>query len=196
MKHALSFLTLILAAGALGGCGSSPVARFYTLKPDATLTSGESSMPLHVVVNPVTIPDLVDRPQIVTRVAGNRVSLDEFDRWAEPLKSDIARVIAADLGALLGSEHVSVFDTGADVPPVWRVRVDVMRFDSAPGDAVTVEAQWTVWSPKKSAPVTGRSLEHESVQGQGYDALVAAHDRALAAVSRDIESAIRTSLAQ
>nr|WP_206997253.1 PqiC family protein [Trinickia mobilis] len=186
----------MLAAVVLGGCGSSPIARFYTLKPDATLTSAGDAMPLHVVVSPVTIPDLVDRPQIVTRVAGNQVSLDEFDRWGEPLKGDIARVIAADLGALLGSERVSVFDTGADVPPAWHVRVDVMRFDSMPGDAVTVEAQWTVWPPKKFAPVMGRSLEHEPVRGQSYDALVAAHDRALAAVSRDIASAIRTSLAQ
>jgi uncharacterized protein len=184
----------MLVAGMLGGCGSSPNARFYTLKPDATLTSAENSVPLQVVVNPVTIPDLVDRPQIVTQGAGNQVSLDEFARWAEPLKGDIARVIAANLGALLGSERVSVFDSGSDVPPVWRVRVDVVRFDSMPGDSVTVDAQWTVWPPKKNAPVMGSSLEHEPVKGQGYDALVAAHDRALAAVSRDIASAIRTSL--
>ena len=196
MKRILSFLAFILAAGVLGGCGSSPTARFYTLNPDASLTSAENSVPLRVVVNPVTIPDLVDRPQIVTRGAGNQVSLDEFARWAGPLKGDIARVIAADLGALLGSERVSVFDSGSDVPPVWRVRVDVMRFDSMQGTAVTVEAQWTVWPPEKGAPVLGRSLEREPVQGQGYDALVAAHDRALAAVSRDIASAIRTSLSQ
>ena len=198
MKRSLSFLAVLLLAlaGVLGGCGSSPVSRFYTLKPDATLASDASSMPLHVVVNPVTIPDLVDRPQIVTGAAGNQVSIDEFDRWAEPLKGDIARVIAADLGALLGSERVTVFDTGADVSSVWHVRVDVMRFDSMPGDAVTVEAQWAVWPPKNPAPVWGHSLEHEPVQGQGYDAVVAAHDRALAAVSRDIASAIRTNLAQ
>jgi uncharacterized lipoprotein YmbA len=196
VKFLLCSLLVIVAAGVLGGCGSSPIARFYTLNPDATLTSAGNAVPLHVVVSPVTIPDLVDRPQIVARVAGNQVSLDEFDRWGEPLKGDIARVIAADLGTLLGSERVSVFESGSDTPPVWRVRVDVMRFDSMPGDAVTVEAQWTVWSPRKNAPVMGRSLEHERVRGQGYDALVAAHDRALAAVSRDIASAIRTSLAQ
>lgn len=192
-----SVAVLLLAlAGGLAGCGSSPIARFYTLKPDATLTSASDAVPLHVVVNPVTIPDLVDRPQIVTQGAGNQVSLDEFARWGEPLKGDIARVIAADLGVLLGSQRVSVFDTGPDFSSAWHVRVDVMRFDSMPGDAVTVDAQWTVWPPKQSSPVTGHSLEHEPVQGQGYDAVVAAHDRALAAVSRDIASAIRTSLAQ
>jgi uncharacterized protein len=199
VKSPLSSFAVLLLAGVLGvisGCGSSPIARFYTLKPDAAPASAEDAVALRVVVNPVTIPDLVDRPQIVTRGAGNQVQLDEFARWGEPLKGDIARVIAANLGALLGSERVSVFDSGSDVPPVWRVRVDVMRFDSMPGDAVTVDAQWTVWPPKKTTPVLGHSLEHEPVQGQGYDAVVAAHDRALAAVSRDIASAIRTSQAQ
>ncbi len=198
MKRALSFLALLpwTIAGVLGGCSHSPVARFYTLEPDGALTVASDAVPLHVVVSPVTIPDLVDRPQMVTRGAGNQVSLDEYARWGGSLKVDIARVIAADLGILLGSERISVFDTGADVPPVWRVRVDVMRFDSMPGDAVTVDAQWTVWPPKKTLPVVGRSLEHEPVRGPGYDAVVAAHDRALAAVSRDIASAIRRSLAQ
>lgn len=196
MKRPLFSLVAMLAAGVLGGCGSSPVARFYTLKPDATLTSAQDAVPLHVVVSPVTIPDLVDRPQIVTRAADNQVLLGEFDRWGEPLKGDIARVIAADLGALLGSERVGVFESGSDVPPVWRVRVDVMRFDSMPGEAVAVEALWTVWPPKKSEPVMGRTIVREPVQGQGYDALVAAHDRALAAVSRDIAAAIRQASAQ
>lgn len=183
-----------LMAGLLGGCGSSPTARFYTLSPDATLTGDGAAVPVHVVINPVTVPELVDRPQIVTRVAGNQVSLDEFARWAEPLKSDIARVIAADVGQLLGSPRVNVFDAGAAVAPAWRVRVDVMRFESVPADSVTIEALWAVRPPGKTAAVTGRSVARERVQGQGYDAIVAAHDRAIAAVSRDIASAIRTSL--
>lgn len=194
MKRPLSFLTVMLAAVVLGGCGSSPIARFYTLKPDATLTSAGDSMPLHVVVNPVTIPDLVDRPQIVTRVAGNQVSLDEFARWAGPLKGDIARTIAANLSQLLGTDNVTVFDSGANVAPMWRVRVDVMRFDSELGVAVAIDALWVVQPPGKGAPVTGRSAAREAVTGQGYEPLVAAHDRALVTVSRDIASAISARL--
>ncbi|WGS45527.1 PqiC family protein [Burkholderia sp. JSH-S8] len=190
--HAL--VAVALMAGLLGGCGSSPTARFYTLSPDATLTGDGVAMPVQVVISPVTVPELVDRPQIVTRVAGNQVSLDEFARWAEPLKTDIARVIAADVGQLLGAARVSVFDAGPGAVPAWRVRVDVMRFESAPGDAVTIEALWAVRPPGKVAAITGRSVAREVVHGQGYDALIAAHDRALAAVSRDIASAIRTGL--
>ena len=187
-------VTAIMVAGSLGGCGSSPKASFYTLAPDAMLASTESIGTVRVVIGPVTVPDLVDRPQIVTRAAGSRVDIDEFARWAEPLKTDIARVIAADLGMLLGSTQVNVFDSGVGAAPAWRVRVDVMRFDSMPGDSVTIDAQWAIRVPGKPNVVMGRSVAHAPVQGQGYDALVSAHDHALALVSRDIASAIQANL--
>jgi uncharacterized lipoprotein YmbA len=73
-----------------GAC-RSPASSFYRLKPDATLTTMDTAVPLYVVVNPVTIPALVDRPQIVVSLPGNQVWPDEFQRWAEPLKGNIQR---------------------------------------------------------------------------------------------------------
>ncbi|KVZ78699.1 hypothetical protein WL22_05145 [Burkholderia ubonensis] len=194
MRRTYVFIVAFVAAGSLGGCGSSPQASFYTLGTDATLWNTGDAAPVRVVVGPVTVPDLVDRPQIVTRAAGSRVNIAEFARWAEPLKTDIARVIAADLGVLLGSTQVNVFDFGVGAAPAWRVRVDVMRFDSMPGDSVTIDAQWAIRAPGKHDVMMGRSVAHEPVQGKSYDALVTAHDRALASVSRDIASGIRTNM--
>jgi hypothetical protein len=73
------------------------------------------------------------------------------------------------------------------------VAVDIQRFESAPGDAATVEAQWTVSAAKDKggAPRSGRSLAREPVRSKDYDALVAAHGRALASISRDIAEAVR-----
>lgn len=192
MKRAIPFYIALLMAGLLAACGSSPKARFYTLGPDTTLATTGSVMQVPLVVNPVTVPDTVDRPQIVTLLASNEVSIDEFGRWAEPLRGGIARAIAGDLSALLGSQNVSVYDSGGDAGRTWRVRVDIMRFDSAPGEAVAIEALWTVKPPGKEAPITGRSMARERVTSRSTDALVAAHDRALAAVSRDICMAIRS----
>jgi uncharacterized lipoprotein YmbA len=192
----LTVVAAILVSDLFVSCSSTPASSFYTLGPDKTLASTGAPASVRVVISPVTIPDIVDRPQIVTRLPGAQVQLNEFARWAAPLRSDIARVIAADVSELLGSESVNVFDYGPGAGPAWRVRVDVTRFDSAPGDAVTIEALWAVRPPGKSVPVLGHSLAHEPVEGQGYDALVAAHDRALGAVSRDIASAIRTNLSQ
>ncbi|MFC4705830.1 membrane integrity-associated transporter subunit PqiC [Paraburkholderia caffeinitolerans] len=151
---------------------------------------------MYVVVNPVTIPSLVDRPQIVVSVAGNQVWPEEFQRWAEPLKDNIQRTIAGDLAVLLGSEHVSVYGADSSGLPTWRVRVDIMQFDSVLGDMATIDALWTIWPPGQATPIIGRTLAHEPVREHAYDALVAAHDRALGSVSRDVAAAILRSVSK
>lgn len=195
MKLATACLAYGLAAGLLCGC-RSPSPSFYTLSPDESLVRSGAARIVSVVIGPVTVPDLVDRPQIVTRVATNEVSVDEFARWAQPLKVDIGRVIAADLGMLLNAQQVSVFDSAVDPLTAWHVRLDVMRFESVPGQDVTVDVQWAVRPPGKARPVSGRSVVREPVSGPGVEPLVAAHDRALASVSRDIAAAMQVNSAQ
>ncbi|NKJ50101.1 hypothetical protein CIC12_25910 [Burkholderia sp. SG-MS1] len=188
-------LLIALVVGGLGGC-KSPSASFYTLSPDRSLASSGATRPIAVVIGPVTIPDIVDRPQIVTRLGDNEVEVNEFARWAQPLSGDIGRVIAADLAVLLNSPQVSVYDTTHDPLGVWHVRVDVMRFDSAPGRDVTVDVLWSVRPPAKGRTVSGRSVAREPVSGPGFEPMVAAHDRALASVSRDIAAALQASPVQ
>ena len=182
----------IAAVVVLAAC-SSPRSSFYTLSSDAALESAGAPMPVSVVVGPVTVPDLVDRPQLVTRLSNNEVKLNEFARWGEPLKSGVADVIAADLSRLLGSPRVSVSSQTVAGTEAFRVRVDIVQFDSMPGDAVAIDALWTVHVAGRTALLTGRSTVREQVQGADDAALVAAHSRALASVSRDIAAAIRRS---
>ncbi|QGZ58344.1 PqiC family protein [Paraburkholderia acidiphila] len=193
-------LHTVLAAAlvCLAGC-SSPSPTFYALRADdgsaATSTAAPAvptgAVALDVVVGPVTVPDMVDRPQIVTRNADNTIEMNEFARWAAPLKLDIGRVVAADLAQRLGAARVSTVDVGATTPPAWRVRVDITRIDSVLGDSVTIDAQWVVKPPGHAALTLGHTVAHEQVKSQDYGALVDAHDRALAAISADIAAAIR-----
>jgi len=188
----------ICVMGSLAGC-SSPSPTFYALRADdagATAPAASTAGPagdaaLAVVVGPVTVPDMVDRPQIVTRNPDNTIEMNEFARWATPLKLDIGRVIAADLALRLDTARVSTVDLGMSSPPVWHVRVDIVRIDSVAGDSVTVEAQWVARPPGHRAPVVGHTLAHAPVTSRDYGALVDAHDRALAIISTDIAAAIR-----
>jgi uncharacterized lipoprotein YmbA len=175
---------------ALAGCGSSPRERFYTLGagPVHTRTQGAAAA-YSVGVGPVTVPTIVDRPQIVLRTGANRVSLAEQSRWAEPLKDSIPRVIAGNLAQLLNADHVSAYPQAMSSDADYQVQIDVQRFESAPGDAATIDVLWSVQAAGETRK-EGRSLVREAAGGNDYDALVAAHDRALLAVSRDIASAI------
>lgn len=184
-------LPIALLAVLTSACGASAPARFYTLAATA-VPSNQSPTQCSVMVGPVSVPPAVDRPQFVVQVSGNRVELDEFNRWAAPLDDAIARAVAGNLAVLLGTPDVAV----APLPNFvagYRVTIDVQRFDSVQGRSTLLDAVWTVRAMRSGRAQTGRTVAREDVQGDGYDALAAAHSRALATMSEDIALVIRAS---
>jgi uncharacterized lipoprotein YmbA len=180
---------LVLAGLTAAGCASSP-ANFFTLSAGATAASKPdvTVSKLVIVVGPVSIPAIVDMPQIVVRKGANQVAPDQFNLWASPLRNNIAQVVGANLIVLLGTPNVSsVLTSDAD----FRVAIDVQVFESAPGDAATLSAMWNVRRVKDGKTVTGRTAVREASTEKGYQALAAAHSRALSRLSADIADAIR-----
>ena len=180
----------LFAAIFLGGCGSSPKTNFYTLNAQSTLPRAGHSAAYSVAIGAVTLPDGIDRPQLVVRTGANRVSIADFERWAGPLKDEIAYAVAENLTGLLDGANVFILSRTADLEANYTVLLDVQRFDSVLGDAANIDVVWRV-RPAAGAPKGGRSVVREAVDGPGYDALVAAYSRALSAVSRDIASSMQ-----
>jgi hypothetical protein len=185
----LAALTLPCALAIFAAGCASPASRFYTLS--ATPTPAGTASDLAVAVGPVSVPAAVDRPEIVLTMGPNQVRLDEFNRWASPLQNNIARVVAENLVALLGTPRVFLSPQALSADADYRVAVEVQRFDSAPGEAATLEAVWTVRRTKDGKAQTGRTTAREPTSAGGYDALAAAHSRAVARLSRDIADAVR-----
>jgi uncharacterized lipoprotein YmbA len=182
-------LVLATLLAACGLTGTSPEPRFYTLASEPPPPAAASASTYLVVVGPVTIPQVVDRPQIVTRSAGNRVELAEFARWAAPLRSEIPRVIADNLARLLDGARTATMEQRAAGAPDYRVVIDVQRFDSST-EGATIQASWSVRT-KDATALAGRSIVTEP-GGAGHAALVAAHSRALGKIAAEIAAAIKT----
>src|SRR5271169_2988401 len=181
-------IMMVVALAGAAGCASAP-SRFYTLNAAAAV-SGTPATKVTVIVGAVAIPSIVDQPQFVVQAAPNRVDVDEFNRWAAPLNNGIAQAVAGDLVKLLGTPNVAAAPL-ANFEPAYRVTIEVQRFDSVPGQAATLEAVWTVRKAAGAVTRAGRTVAREPVQGAGFDALAAAHSRALAKLSADIAAAIR-----
>lgn len=171
----------------LAGC-ASPASHFYTLSAVATPAGPASD--LSVVVGPVSVPASVDRPEIVVTTGANQVQLEEYDRWASPLQNEISRAVAENLVTMLGTGRVtqSSHTLGADAG--FRAGIEVQKFESVPGVSVTLDAVWTVRRCQGDKSRTGRTTVREPVSQQGYDALAAAHSRAVASLSKDITDAV------
>jgi uncharacterized lipoprotein YmbA len=183
---------------ALAGCGvggPSPKTNFYMLSVEAKpahsehATGAAAAPAVRVAVSRVAIPGIVDRPQIVARVASNNIEIFDFHRWAEPLQEAIPRVIAGDLSAQLGSRYSVAAGVMPGLPPDLRVSVDVQRFEAVMGTGVTVEALWSV-RPITGEARAGRSVIEERVLEGGHAGIAAAYSRALAAIAREIAAVV------
>ena len=186
-------VSIVLSATLVAGCSTAP-SKFYSLSSTAS-ADGTPATPATILVGPVTIPAAVDQPEFVVQVAPNQVHVDEFNRWVSPLGDGIARAVAGDLVVLLGTPEVATAQL-ANFAPDYRVTIDVQRFESIQGQSATVEAVWTVRKTAGGQTRSGRTVAREPVNGQGFDALAAAHSQAVAKLSGDIAAAIRAEAEQ
>lgn len=190
---ARNLAVLALAAALLLGaaCSRSPRVTYYNLTPGGVLPAAvQQPFSSSVVVGPVTIPEVVNRPQLVVRQAPNRVAVLESHRWAEPLKDELPRLMAEDVGRLLGSSRVFAYGQNSGASAQYRVLVDIIRLEAAARESVTLEASWVVRGAG-SYRREGRARVREQVTGSGYEAVAAALSRAVAGVSAEIARTVR-----
>lgn len=187
--------TLVLLL-CLCGCAASHKVNVYTLQlpsyPDVQTLAGSATSVLSILLDPVTVPELVNRPQLVVHTDDHQVKIIESSRWAQTLKDEVGAVLAANLARDLGTLHVFLHTHDRPDEPPMRVAVNILRFESRPGVAATIEALWTIRHNGNGTSVTGRSMVHETVQDDGYPSLLAAHGRALARISHAIAAQIRS----
>ena len=182
-----------LAVAALGGCGTSPATRLYMLAPVAESRGNPVSLSDAIVigVRSVTLPDELDRPEIVTRTGPNTVQLAEFDQWSAPLRDSVMRVIGEDLAVLLSGDRVAVYPWPPGISVDRELVVQVTRFDGQLGGRCVLHAEWQMLTRRATRSViSGRSTLHDAC-GPDYAAFAAAHSRLLARLSAEIASAIR-----
>lgn len=182
-------IAALLVAVMLGACGTMPHESFYTLSAEPATLPATATGP-SVYVHRVSVPETVDRTPMVVRTGPNQVEVEDFHRWAEPLKTAIPRVLADHLMRELGSTRVRTGRQGGSPGEFdYRVAVEVTRFESSLADGAVLEANWTV-IPKSGPARTGRSVLREA-GAASHAGIAAAHSRALAALARDIAAALK-----
>jgi hypothetical protein len=184
----------LLVLGA-GGCLSvSPPPRTFLLSPAVPPASSPPLAGVVVGVGPVGIPTYLDRSSIVVRTGEGEVELSGEHRWAEPLRDGIGRTLGENLSAMIPTDAVAVFPWRTPWTVDYRVPVDILRFDGAPGGSVVLHARWRLLDAAGKELLLRAAVLQESIADSTYAALVAAESRLLASLSRDIAAEIRSRL--
>jgi uncharacterized protein len=180
------------AASMLAACASSPTSNFYTLAGASagTRQASVSNAPYFFELAPVEMPQQVARNQLVVQTSPAQVKVLEEQRWASLPADEVRRALSADLTARLGS--IDVY--GTSYPPsatVYRVKVNVQRFESWPGAQAVIDAVWSVRAAGDQAVLTCRTVAQEHV-ADGFDALVDGHRRAVDEIASAISTGVRS----
>jgi uncharacterized protein len=193
-KFSFYVVVLLLASVlCLSACaGKSASSKFYVLSPlpkSKQIAVDQTA----IRVFPVVMPDYLDRPQIVTRVSENEIKLDEFSRWAGPLKENFYTVLVDNLATLLNNDLVIKTAQNPGIPVTIQLGVEVIQFDGTLGGDVVLIAKWGLFEEGAKKLIYGKRSSIEELTGAPtYEAFVAAQSRAVAALSREIAEAIRT----
>ena len=193
-RHALQRAIMLASICLLlQACAGSPPARFYVLNAVCRSADAAGMEQRSVAVGPVRLPEYLDRSQIATRTSSEIVDFAEFDRWAESLDKNFARVLADNLSTLLATDRVSLFPFSGFRKQDYQVVVDVVRFDGARGGKAFLSARYSIYSKDEKEPLTVKKADYtEVVSGDSFEALVAAHCQNLGSLSREIASTIKS----
>ena len=120
-------ITLLAALTLLAACRSDPI-QFHTLTPTqlggpARGNAGE------ILIEGLSVPPQVDRPQIVIRQGNSGLAILETEWWAASLMDELRSALVDQLANSNPQRKVSV-------------RVDVQRFDSIPGQYGLMDVKW------------------------------------------------------
>jgi uncharacterized protein len=181
---ALCGATLLVACA-----GTSAPIQLYHLRAAApvalpTLPAAPTASGIWQLATPVRVPDYLDRDAVLVPQGQAGLQALPGQRWAEPLRESVPRLLRADLAQLLGEAQVWSAPVPANVSVTKLLRVELLALEAnAERNAVTLRARWSISDPSNragSAPPQVQSAVFNVPSGSAdVDSLVAAHRLAL-----------------
>ncbi len=189
----LRWLILLSLGSALSACMSTPPPQFYVLEslsePSPSLTATEKKR--QIGIGPISIPALLERKQIVTRLPNNSIKVAEFHQWASPLKDNVAEVLTHNLATLQPNGLIRTYPWSVYGAVDYRVIIDIVRFDSHPDQSVNFEATWAIMDEKNHTLLSnGRSKIEHPMDDSSYPSTVKALSKILSEFSRELAVAL------
>ncbi len=176
----LGFASVLLTS-----CSSTPPARFFRLRPLEAAPEMYDAPPGALLgVGPIALAPYLDRPQIVVQDGAQTILVSEFDHWAEPLEANVTRVIADNLARFLRTDRVVTYPWFPGEQPSHRILVDVQRLDGRLGGECVLIARFEVRHGDDVS--SGRRVVTEPARGESIEDMVAAMERALGTLCREI----------
>jgi len=187
---------VILLAVAVSGCTSiSPATRFYQLhQPDTALHVDSGQNALRIGLGPIELPEMLRRPQMVTRKGNAEMEIADFHRWAGQLEDMMTRALALQLGQQAAGKPVVIvphpWSTQSDID--YQLRINVLRFDGPLGGEFALQGMWTLIDSRQRRELITHAFDVREQAGDASHAAMAhAMGRLLTRLSREVDATLQ-----
>ena len=145
--HCLSFILCFF----LSGCHSSIEPDLYVLNPKPfTMKAQGNHQPTLIGIDSVTLPEYLDNPQLMIFTTPHQSNLLEHHQWAEPLSSNIQRVIQTNLINSLPGTAIEIAPWDSNFYPQYHLRVEISQFKVDKLGNSILRAIYTIESENKT----------------------------------------------
>jgi len=164
----------------IAGCSSSQDS-FYLLTADGRPASAGNRSSRLIGLGPVSLPDYIDRAELVFQSDTHRFQVPPDQRWAGNLRENVSDVLAINLGRRKSGSRVQAYpwDPTGDVS--YSVPVTIRQFHAVSGGDAILDVRWEIREGTGGKVVSrGSKVFTEGLSEEGYDGVVSAQSRLLA----------------
>ncbi len=194
------FVVLLTFVVIMSSCtGTQPVNYYQLSTIDVSQTAGVAIAIGNSVigVGPVRLPELLDRPQIVTRQSSNRLQLSDSHRWVEPLAENIPRVLRENLSVLLDTERFLFYPWSRAIPADYQISIDIISFEGTGYQTADLEAVWSIQDKTGKALLPQRRSTYQvTAKSPDYEGLVSALSKTLSLFCLEIVKELSRTLSE
>lgn len=154
-----SFAVVSLCTG-LAACSLSPV-HYYSLQSTASTEVVNHVVDAHeqsVGVGPITLPRLLNRPQIVHRVSSSELIFEEDHQWGGRLQEEMSQLLTQTLQQAHPQQLVYAYPAENRVMPAYQWSVDVQQLDGVLGGVVQLHATCRLYAKHRKQMVFDRQV--------------------------------------
>jgi uncharacterized lipoprotein YmbA len=176
----------------LVACGTSAKTNFYVLSTER-VEPDELTSELGIGLWKVTLPVLLNRPEIVTREGKNKVAYADFHQWAGGLDNNITISIGRELTRRLKTDRLSISPWRAHKINDYQVKVYLYRFDGELGGDVVAKGTWNLLNGKGDKELRREAFSYTAkTSGKEHVDMVAALGELTTQLSATIAEAIES----
>ncbi len=174
-----SLLAALAALGLLSACAASHPDSFYILSAQPSGAADARSAPLTQVVLKVTLPSVVDRPEMVLNDSADGVVIQEHERWAAPPSDLATQTLARDLERRRADLLVADSGAARSSGSIVKINVDVVQMTVHRGQQASIEAHWRIIDPRTGKDAVGSELFSAPLGTDDYAAIAQGLSRCL-----------------